>query len=43
MCFFSIKTILMCDYLSPDTPQAITCIHALGNLRQLNYFFRWLK
>ncbi|APW08287.1 acetyltransferase [Salmonella enterica subsp. enterica serovar Senftenberg str. ATCC 43845] len=43
MCFFSIKPSSCAIICQPDTPQASTCIHTLGDLRNRIYFFRWLK
>ncbi|EGD7561525.1 acetyltransferase [Shigella sonnei] len=31
MCFFSIKLPSSTIICQPDTPQALTCFHALGN------------
>ncbi len=38
-CFLFHKTALIDDYLSANTPQALTCFHALGNLRNQHDFF----
>ncbi|EFO2487377.1 acetyltransferase [Escherichia coli] len=39
MCFFSIKLPSSTIICQPDTPQALTCFHALGNLRNQHDFF----
>ncbi|EFO2442814.1 acetyltransferase [Escherichia coli] len=38
MCFFSIKLPSSTIICQPDTPQALTCFHALGNLRNQHDF-----
>lgn len=37
--FFSIKLPSSTIICQPDTPQALTCFHALGNLRNQHDFF----